>query len=199
MLDLESNEHIRALAYQIQKEGNQCNGDSFYMKSTEDYFICLVADGLGSGPEAHASSSAIRSVVEEYHHQEVDVLIDYCNKVLRDKRGATVAILKVHFSQKQFTYSAVGNIRFILFCPSGQFIYPLPVLGFLSGKPQKHHSDTFSYERDSKFIIYSDGLVIPAVKQLLRSFNTIEGLSNELSLYSRTRHDDLTYIVGQLF
>ena len=199
MLELESNDHIHALAYQIQKQGNLCNGDSFFMRTTEDYFICSVADGLGSGPEAHASSSAIRTVIEEYHHEEVEVLIDYCNKVLRDKRGATVAILKVFFSEKKFTYSVVGNIRFILFCPSGRFIYPLPVLGFLSGKPQKYRSETFSYEKDSKFILYSDGLINPAIKQQLSSFNTIEDLSDQLKMYAKTRKDDLTYILGQLF
>jgi negative regulator of sigma-B (phosphoserine phosphatase) len=199
MLELESNEHIHAVAYQIQKEGNLCNGDSFYMKTAEDYFICAVADGLGSGPEAHKSSSAIRTVVEEFHHEEVDVLIDACNKVLKGKRGATIAILKVHFFKMTFTYSAVGNIQFMLYCPSGKFIYPLPVLGFLSGKPQKHHSETYSYQKGSKFIIYSDGLLISNVKPLLSSFATIDDLSNQLKAYTTSRKDDLTYIVGQLY
>lgn len=199
MFELEGNDHIQALAYQIQKEGNICNGDSFYMKATEDYFICVVADGLGSGAAAHASSNAIREVVEQNHHEDVEVLIDYCNQVLKDKRGATIAIIKVHFSQQTITYSSVGNIRFVLFYPSGKFICPLPVLGFLSGKPRKHRIETFSYEKNSKFIIHSDGLTIRNVKPLLSSFSTIEDMSNELKTYTTSRKDDLTYIVGQLF
>ncbi|MBU8880534.1 SpoIIE family protein phosphatase [Bacillus sp. FJAT-29790] len=199
MLQLESNGYIQSLAYQIQKEGNVCNGDSFFIKATEDYFICLVADGLGSGLNAHASSNAIREVVKQYHHEEVEVLIDICNKELKNKRGATVSILKVNFLHKKFTYSSVGNIRFILYSPSDQFIYPLPVFGFLSGKPQKYRIDTFSYEKGSKFIIHTDGIYIPAVKQLLRSVRTIEDMSNYLKMYTKTRNDDLTYIIGQLF
>jgi negative regulator of sigma-B (phosphoserine phosphatase) len=198
MLEVESNGHIMALAYQIQKKGNSCNGDSFFIKATEDYFICAVADGLGSGPGAYASSHAIREVVENCHHKEVEVLIDDCNKVLKEKRGATVSILKVNFSQKKFTYSSVGNIRFVLYCPSGRYIDPLPVLGYLSGKPQKYRSNTFSYEKNSKFIIHTDGLVIPSIKQSLISFHSIEEISNHLETYTKLQQDDITYIVAQL-
>jgi phosphoserine phosphatase RsbX len=199
MLEVESNKYIKALAYQIQKKGNLYNGDSFFIKATDEYFICVVADGLGSGPDAYASSHAIREVVEHGHYEDVEVLIEDCNKVLKEKRGATVSILKVNFSQKEFTYCAVGNIRFGLYCPSGRFIYPLPVSGYLSGKPQKYRSDTFSYEEDSKFIIYTDGLTIPAIRQLLSNFRSIEEISSHLKLYTVSRQDDLTYIVGQLF
>ncbi|MGG1679216.1 PP2C family serine/threonine-protein phosphatase [Neobacillus sp. NRS-1170] len=198
MLEREANEHIQALAYQIQKRGNWCNGDSYFMKATEEYFICTVADGLGSGAAAHASSNAIREVVEKYHHEDVDALIDYCNQALKNKRGATISIFKVNFSLQTFSYCSVGNIRFVLYCPSGRFIYPLPVLGFLSGKPQNHRSETFSYEGGSTFIIHTDGLMIPSVKQLLSSCRTIEDMSNQLELYTNSRMDDLTYVVGEL-
>lgn len=199
MLKLESNGHIQALAYQIQKEGNTCNGDSFYFKATEDYFICVVADGLGSGEGAHASSNAIREVVEKYHYEEVEVLMNHCNQVLKDKRGATVGILKVDFNQKKFTYCSVGNIEFLLHCPSGNFIYPIPVLGYLSGRPQKYRVQTYSYEEGAKFIIHSDGIAIPGIKKILSGSKMVEDIAYHLEKYTKTGADDLTYIVGQLF
>lgn len=198
MLEQESNRHIKALAYQIQKEGNSCNGDSFFIKATEDYFICAVADGLGSGPDAYASSHAIREVVEKHHDDEVEGLLEDCNQVLKEKRGAAVSILKVNFSQAEFTYSSVGNICFVVYCPSGRVIYPLPVTGYLSGRPQKYRSETFSYEKGAKFILHTDGLAIPAIKPLLSDFSTIEAIAAHLDQYIKSRHDDLTYIVGQL-
>lgn len=198
MLELESNQYIQTLAYQIQKEGNVCNGDSFFMKATEEYFICAVADGLGSGMYAHASSNAIREVVEQSHDQEIDVLIDYCNQVLKEKRGATVSLFKVDFLQRKITYSSVGNIRFVVYSPSGDFFNPIPVYGYLSGKPQKYGIETFLYEKNAKFIIHTDGLHIPAIKHLLSSDRSIEELSNHLEMYTDTRKDDLTYIIGQL-
>jgi phosphoserine phosphatase RsbX len=199
MLEQESNRHVQSLAYQIQKEGNSCNGDSFFIKATEDYFICSVADGLGSGLNAHASSNAIREVVEQHHHEEVEVLMDYCNKVLKNKRGATVSILKVNFSRKEVIYSSVGNIQFVLYIPSGLSIYPIPVPGYLSGRPQNYRIETFPYEKDSKFIFHTDGLHIPSIKQVLTRFQSIEEMSNHLEKYTKTRNDDVTYIVGQLF
>jgi len=199
MLELESNQYIQTLAYQIQKEGNTCNGDSFFIKATDHYFICAVADGLGSGLYAHDSSNAIREVVEQYQYEEVDVLIDYCNKVLKDKRGATVSLFKVDFSLRKITYSSVGNIRFVVYSPSGQFFYPIPVCGYLSGKPQKYGMETYSYAKDATFIIHTDGLHIPDIKHLLSSFRSIEEISNHLKMYTNTRKDDLTYIIGQLY
>ncbi|MEH7416867.1 PP2C family serine/threonine-protein phosphatase [Neobacillus drentensis] len=199
MLELDFNQHIQAIAYQIPKKGNDFNGDSFYMKVMDDYFICVVADGLGSGEYAYYSSNAIRQEVKNNYDKEVDVLIDSCNQVLKDKRGATLSILKVNFLQKTFTYSSVGNIQFVLSCPSGRFIYPLPVLGYLSGKPQKYRCETFSYEKGSKFILHTDGIAIPGIKSLVSSASSVEEISNHLEDYTKTGKDDLTYIVGQLF
>jgi phosphoserine phosphatase RsbX len=198
MLEHESNQYIQTLAYQKQKEGNTCNGDSFYIKATDHYFICSVADGLGSGMYAHASSNAIREVVEQHHDEKVEVLMDYCNKVLKDKRGATVSIFKVDFSLKEVTYSSVGNVQFFLHIPSGLSIYPIPVPGYLSGRPQNYRVETFPYEQDSKFIIHTDGLHIPSLKKVLTKFHSIEAMSHYLEKYTKTRNDDLTYIVGQL-
>lgn len=199
MSELELNDYIQAIAYQIPKDGNVINGDSFFMKVTDEYFICAVADGLGSGEHAYHSSNAIREVVEKNHDQEVKLLIDCCNQVLKNKRGATLSILKVHFSPMTFTYSAVGNIQFILSCPSGRIIYPLPVQGYLSGKPQKYRCETFTYEKGSKFIIHTDGLANPGIKSLASSSSSIEEISNYLKIITKTGKDDMTYIVGQLF
>ncbi|MRX72081.1 SpoIIE family protein phosphatase [Bacillus lacus] len=199
MIKYESNKHVHALAYQQQKAGKTLCGDSFIMVTTDEYFMCAVSDGLGSGERAFESSSAISGVVSEYHHETIDVLLDRCNHVLKDKRGATVTLFKVDFLKKQFTYSSVGNVRFVLYSPSGTYIYPLPVLGYMSGKPQRYKVNTYSYEKGSKFIVHTDGLKVAAIKSLLKDFYSIEEISNHLEIFTHAKDDDLTYIVGQLF
>lgn len=199
MIFRESNNFVHTLAYQLPKEGKICCGDSFYIKATEDYVICALADGLGSGEYANESSSAISALVEKKHHEDLDVLIDLCNHELKNKRGATVSILKIDFKANQFTYSSVGNIRFVLCGPTGSYIYPLPLLGYLSGKPQKYRTQTYAYEKGSKFIMHTDGLVLPAIKSVLYNAHSVDDLSGRLEEYTKTRQDDLTYIVGQLF
>jgi len=199
MIVKESNQHVHTLAFQLPKEGKSCCGDSFYIKTTDNFMICALADGLGSGERANESSAAISSLVEKQYNEDVEVLMQLCNNELKDKRGATVSILKVDFHTKSFTYSSVGNIRFMLYIPSGTYIYPLPILGYLSGKPQKYRTQTYSYETGSKFIIHTDGLVFPGVKALLNRGDSVEDLSRQLDVYTKNRNDDLTYIVGQLF
>ncbi len=199
MIVKESNQHVHTLAFQQPKEGKSCCGDSFYIKTTEDFMICALADGLGSGEGANESSAAISSLVEKNYDKDVEILMQLCNEELKDKRGATVSILKFEFLTRSFTYSSVGNIRFMLYGPSGTFIYPLPILGYLSGKPQKYRTQTYTYEIGSKFIIYTDGLVLPGARALLNKGNSVEDLSRQLDVYTKNKSDDLTYIVGQLF
>lgn len=199
MIQFKSNKHVHALAYQQKKEGKTICGDSFFMNATEDYYICVVADGLGSGEGAFDSSSLISEVVERYQHEEVTEIMNYCNEALRGKRGATISIMKVDVRKKVFSFSSVGNVRFVVYTPSGGFIYPLPVLGYLSGKPQKFKTYSYSYERGSKFLFHTDGLRALGLKSLLKDFHSIEEISNHLEIYTNNKNDDITYIVGQLF
>ncbi|ALC83817.1 MULTISPECIES: PP2C family serine/threonine-protein phosphatase [Bacillus] len=198
MIEFESNEYMRAIIFQLNKDGNSCCGDSYFISADDEGLICAVADGLGSGKAANESSSIISEIVEKYSNEEVAEIIERCNVALRSKRGATVSVLKFRFVEKDFTYCSVGNVRFILYSPSGKCVYPLPVGGYLSGKPRKYKTQTYEYEPGSKFIIYTDGLEVPTIRSYLKSDYSIEHLSKQLDIYTRKRNDDLTYILGQL-
>ena len=78
----------------LPKNNNVYCGDSFYITINDDYFLCVLADGLGSGEFAYESSQAVVSIVKANPDEDVDTLMDYANKVLVRKRGAAVAILK---------------------------------------------------------------------------------------------------------
>ncbi|WP_243292540.1 PP2C family serine/threonine-protein phosphatase [Bacillus sp. FJAT-47783] len=198
MFQIEATKYIRAFAYQAEKMGNVYCGDCFYMLATDCYFICVIADGLGSGKAAYESSSAICRMVEKYQEEDLSTLLSKCNEGMKNKRGATVSLLKVDFLKRECVYSSVGNIRFTLYSPSNQFIYPLPVGGYLSGKPQKYRIHTFAYEQGSTFILYSDGLKLPMSRSLLKQYHTVEEITKNLEQYIPLRTDDLTYVVGQL-
>ena len=187
---------LELLAHQTTKEGNFECGDGYYYKATDEYFICVLADGLGSGKHAHEASSAVVSVVKQNHEEDVDTLMKYCNKILFQKRGAAVSILKVYFQSREFVYSCVGNIRFFLYSPQGKLTYPLPVTGYLSGKPQVFHTQRFSYQSESKFLIYSDGFDIHGAKSLLQGYRSTQAIANEIRRNNSNSMDDATFIVG---
>ncbi|MCU9615171.1 SpoIIE family protein phosphatase [Caldibacillus lycopersici] len=191
---------IHVFASQAMKNGNQVNGDGYYYYFCDNYFICVVADGLGSGVYANESSEAVISVVKEHHEESVDTIMNYCNKVLSNKRGAAVLLLKVYFDKRELEYSCIGNIRFLISSPSGKLIYPIPVTGYLSGKPQFFHSQTYSYQPSTKFLIYSDGLAIRSGKSYIMNELPIERIAVELQDYmmNNQQKDDATFIIGSI-
>ncbi|WP_071458910.1 PP2C family serine/threonine-protein phosphatase [Bacillus massilinigeriensis] len=191
-------EQLDLFVHQTTKEGKQECGDSFYFTATDDYFICVVADGLGSGKFANESSMAVVSLVEQNHQEDVEVLMKRCNEVLAHKRGAAVSIFKVHFKTREFVYSCVGNIRFFLYSPDGKLTYPLPVTGYLSGRPQVFNTQRYFYEPDSKFLIYSDGFDIHGAKSLLKGYRPVSVIAEEIISTHQNSADDATFIVGSL-
>ncbi|MCX3307001.1 PP2C family serine/threonine-protein phosphatase [Bacillus sp. NEAU-CP5] len=198
MIQVEENEHVQTLVYQLNKEGKSICGDSFFMKANEEELVCAVADGLGSGSLANESSSAIKDIVETYADEDVESIIERCNQAMKNKRGATASILKINFIKRELTYCSIGNVRFFLHSPSGEVFHPLPISGYLSGKPQRYKTYTSSYEKGARFIIYTDGLEVPHIRTCLKQGHSIKDISKSLHPYTTSRRDDLTYILGQL-
>jgi negative regulator of sigma-B (phosphoserine phosphatase) len=187
--------------FQQPKKGNIHCGDSFYVKENDDYLLCVVADGLGSGEHAMLASSSITETARNHADDNVDELMVKCNEAVRNTRGAAVAILKFYKRTYEFAYNNVGNIRFYLYSPEGVLTYPLPVKGFLSGRiQQRFHTQTFAFRPDSRFLIHTDGLEVKEVKSMFTKPVSVKQLSWELkqSIASSPAKDDITYVIGCL-
>ncbi|WP_019244116.1 MULTISPECIES: PP2C family serine/threonine-protein phosphatase [Bacillus] len=198
--DYIKNEKLELSIKQVAKNDAPFCGDSYFYIIEEDYFICVLADGLGSGEFAYESSQSVIDVVKEYHQLELETLLDKCNRVLINKRGAAVAILKVYFNKQQFQYISVGNIRFFLLQPSSdKLIFPPPTSGFLSGRAMKFQCKTFQYEPFSQFILYSDGLELKEIKTYLNRRNSIKQITNVIWNANVGQSDDTTLLMGSLF
>lgn len=190
--------NLEACIFNAAKEGNYESGDSYFTVVTDDYFICSVADGLGSGPVARESSQVIPQILEEAHHETIDGLMHRFNELMAHKRGAAVAIFKVDFKKKTLEYSCVGNIRFYLYRKqSDEMIYPLPVMGYLSGRPQKLRTQTYTYAEDDLFLIHSDGVELRNPKAMMRRSGTPDRLYMDI-VSSVETVDDATFISGSL-
>lgn len=191
-------EEVEVFIHQRIKAGNEECGDGYYYASTDDYFICVLADGLGSGRNAYESSTTVISIVEQYHHEDVETIMRRCNEELVQKRGAAVAVFKAFFSKQEFVYSCVGNIRFFLYSSSGKLTYPLPVTGYLSGKPQKFRTQSYAYEPNSKFLIYSDGFHLKSLKSMLNTSKPLRCIAEDIRQKPLQVSDDATFIIGTL-
>ena len=67
---------VQLIASQSPKQGKVLCGDDYYFAVTDDYFICVLADGLGSGEFAHESSRAVTDVVREFQSENVEDIME---------------------------------------------------------------------------------------------------------------------------
>lgn len=191
------NEYVEAYVYNAAKHGNNESGDTYFIHLEEDYFICAIADGLGNGVVARQSAEVIPKILKQYHHESLDDLMNRCNALMLQKRGAAVAIVKVNFSEGTIEYNCIGNVRLYILHGREQMIYPLPVSGFLSGKPQKMNSQKYNYSIGDLFFLHSDGVLLKSPKATMKSS------SNALELYNLVKNtatagDDATFIACSL-
>lgn len=193
-----NNQFIELIAGNHSKDGNSFCGDTYYFEQKESSFICLLADGLGSGRFAYESSNAAAEAVkQQWQTEPVENLMNVINEAMFQKRGAAVALFSINFESHEFEYTCVGNIRFYLYGPDGKLTYPLPVTGYLSGRPQKYRMERFSYESGSKFLVHSDGINLLNTKELMR-YRTTEQIAAKLDEVAIQSNDDATFLIGTL-
>ena len=173
MNELKDN-NVHVLAYQTSKKGKTLCGDSFFYTSTDDYFVCVLADGLGSGEYANEASVAVTEIIKENHAKSVEELMELSNDVLVKKRGAAVCVFKINYAS------------------------PLPVTGYLSGRPQHYHTQRFTFENHAKFLVFSDGFNIQGIKNLLKGYLPISSIADNIVGKYNNSDDDSTFILGSL-
>ena len=191
------NDQVEVYVYHEAKKGNQESGDAYFIHSDENYFICAIADGLGNGPIARQSAQIIPTVLKEHHHETIDELLSRCNEYMVGKRGAAVAIVKVDFVLKSIQYSCVGNVRFYMLRGKEEMIYPLPVMGYLSERPQRLRTQKYQYQKGDLFILHSDGVVIKSPKASMKESSCTYRVFQNI-VQSIESGDDATFIAGSL-
>ncbi|MCM3719378.1 SpoIIE family protein phosphatase [Fictibacillus phosphorivorans] len=186
-------------SYQKPKKGNDLCGDSFYVKETDNYLICAVADGLGSGKMAKEASGTATNIIDQNHDETVEQLMHLCNEGLRHTRGAVIAIVKVDYDNQTATYSGVGNIRFMVSAERQRAVHPLPKVGFLIGKPERFKVQDFRFEKELSFMLYSDGMDIHTQSRaLLTKMISPKESVKFISNLPQDINDDATVLVGQV-
>lgn len=188
---------VEAVIYQQAKAGNFESGDTYFTHSEAEYFIFAIADGLGNGPIAKQSAEIIPKVLTKYHHESIDELLNRCNEHMVQKRGAAVAIVKVDFTEKTIQYSCVGNVRFYIWQKDVKMIYPLPVMGYLSGRPLKLNTQSYAYYPGDLFFLHSDGIEFRSPTSILKNSGSLFELYNRV-VRTSTVDDDATFITGRL-
>ncbi|NGP46242.1 SpoIIE family protein phosphatase [Bacillaceae bacterium SIJ1] len=192
--------HMEVYAFQKAKHNDQFCGDSYFFTETDEYFLCALADGLGSGKEAHESSMvAIAEIKAHYEQDSLEGLVRRANEAMKQMRGAVLTIFKMDFVREELTCISVGNIRLFVHSSTGKLTYPLPQSGYLSGRHCPLKIQTFPCEKESSFLIHSDGLDLRSPRQIgWRTPSIEEAYRLLLASISEDPPDDVTFLLGRL-
>ncbi|MCR6105355.1 SpoIIE family protein phosphatase [Salipaludibacillus agaradhaerens] len=185
--------------YKVAKKGNWCSGDSFYTIRTENYILCAMADGLGSGEEAMNAAEIAMDVIKNEHELDTGTIMDKCNQKMGGTRGVVLTILKFDFTSKMIDYTNVGNISCIFYDPTGKLFRPVPVRGYLSGKRMKYRTQRIPFSKDVVFIMYSDGLAFnPNDHKIFARSEIPEQMMTNLLDNKASAKDDTTILIGKV-
>ncbi|MBM6617690.1 PP2C family serine/threonine-protein phosphatase [Bacillus suaedaesalsae] len=190
-------ENLELYITQRSKVGQSSCGDSYITLLDDDYAVIALADGLGSGELAKESSIEVVNTIRQFHNEDVRSLFIRCNQALKTKRGVALAIAKVYYTRNEIVYSCIGNIRFTIISPTGKSTFPLPKVGYLSGKPVTPNIHRFSYDPCSVFVMNSDGVKATSTRELTVLQNSLPDMLTYLERNITTK-DDATLLVGKI-
>ncbi|MFB5663938.1 PP2C family serine/threonine-protein phosphatase [Alteribacillus sp. HJP-4] len=199
MIKNKTHSKVDIAAFQQEKDGNHHCGDSYMTLETDDYFLCALADGLGSGEAAHQSSQKAMDAAAAYHHENVPFILEKCNKALMMERGVVLTVMKVNYKTKEVVYGNIGNISSYFFTDKSKFFRPIPAPGYLSGRKFQYRLESFPFREEMTFILHSDGVSFSnAEKQSILKAPTPEEAIHQLADKAGMNNDDITILIGRI-
>ncbi|WP_067837526.1 SpoIIE family protein phosphatase [Amphibacillus sediminis] len=182
--------------YQTPKAGNFYCGDSYYYYEDDRYFICALADGLGSGELARESSMAVMNVVKSEPTMDTAELVKESNKVLIGKRGVVLGILKLDYHKKVYTYASIGNIGLITITVDTLKKRMIPISGYLGVYARAMKEEQGQLESGTIFALFSDGVSSHDLShELFKKRNVIEMTDTFAERLDHNHADDTTLII----
>ncbi|MUV38510.1 Phosphoserine phosphatase [Lentibacillus sp. JNUCC-1] len=181
--------------FQKPKNGNYYCGDSYFYEETDTGFICVLADGLGSGEHAKDSSQVVIDVVENNRKATVKELIKLSNKALTGKRGVVLGLLKINFDDKTYSFSSIGNIGVVTITSRSKKKRNIPNSGYLGGYERPFKVETGKLEPDLIFVVFSDGVEDTDLSKPFMLNKNVHALTESFANYKTDPpRDDVTLI-----
>lgn len=186
---------VEVAAFQESKKGTRYCGDSYFYFENDNHFTCAIADGLGSGEFARESSQIVINIIKDNLNHSNKQLVQMCNERLVGRRGVVVGILRLNLTTKQFTFSSIGNIGLIIVTKNQVRKRNIPHRGYLAGYERTLGVMKGTFEEQTNFIMYSDGVEESELSKSFLVYEEVEDIINTFEMvYGRARFDDTTFI-----
>lgn len=188
-------DHVHISVYQKAKVGHYYCGDSYYYTETNDGFLCVVADGLGSGEVAKESSQAVVDTIKEHSHARGDVLVKLLNQALIGKRGVVIGILRLDYHDKMYSYTSIGNIGLMTIDQATLKKRNIPIPGYLGVYPRKMKEVRDTLEEGTLFAVFSDGVHAKELSHVLFQSDDVHDITDQFHDRMADKRDDDTTLV----
>lgn len=188
--------HVHISVYQKAKKGNYYCGDSYFYTETEEGFLCVVADGLGSGEVAKESSQAVVDVIKQYPNATGDYLVKLLNHALIGKRGVVIGILRLDYQNMMYSYTSIGNIGLMTIDHATLKKRNIPISGYLGVYPRKLKEVREPLEEGMLFAVFSDGVHAKELSHVLFRLDDVHDITDQFyEQMVHKRDDDTTLVV----
>ena len=186
---------IRLATYQKEKTGNDFCGDSYFFIEDDHGFICVIADGLGSGEIAGESSQAVVDIIKNNVDISDEALVKKCVQKLSGKRGSVLGVLRLDYENQLYTYSSIGNVSLVITMESKQRKRTIPRPGFLGNYERKLKVIEGDLKEEMGFIMFSDGVTDQDLAKLCLFDENVDRMIETFShSIDEVRKDDTTLL-----
>lgn len=186
---------VRVATFQKEKFGEDYCGDRYYFTECEQGFICVVADGLGSGEIAGESSQAVIDVIKDSIDISDRDLVTKCAQKLAGKRGTVLGVLRIDFNKQKYTYSSIGNISLVIAMNRKRRNRVIPKPGFLGNYERELKVVTGDLEKNMSFLMFTDGVLDQEFSKLCLFDENVDEIIKTFShISNKEREDDTTLI-----
>lgn len=141
----------------VPMPGQEVSGDGWGIEHLKDKFSCVIADGLGHGPDAAIAAHAALLTVNEYRDKAPAEIIERAHGSLRSTRGAAVALAEIDFSANVVRFCGIGNITAAI-VHDERVRHLVSQNGIVGQETRKISEFTYPWSRESILVMHSDGL-----------------------------------------
>ncbi|MEX0899998.1 MAG: SpoIIE family protein phosphatase [Gammaproteobacteria bacterium] len=180
----------------------QC-GDRHFVADVPEGTLIAVVDGIGHGDEAAFAAERAIEVIERYGAAEpIDLLMERCDRALRDTRGAAISIAHFAAEERTLNWLAIGNVagRVQRRAPVTQFPNESLLMrpGVVGRRPLRAQPSAVRIGRGDLLIFATDG-VDPDFVDSIAVEDHVEAIAETLlATHGKTNDDALVFVIRLL-
>jgi anti-sigma regulatory factor (Ser/Thr protein kinase) len=142
----------------VAKPGQEVCGDDAGSEEKDGRTTCVVADGLGHGPDAAEASRAALRVFRAHAGEAPGELLQRMHEALRPTRGAAVAVVRIDARTGIVRCAGVGNIAGSVVAPDGASRSLVSHNGIVGHEMRKVQEFEVPWPSGAVLVMHSDGI-----------------------------------------